>query len=94
MLELSIEVRTTDSPNTVAAMQNLAKYLYVSGNLDEAVEMQEQALRSSGDVSGPEHPATLAAMIWAARLYEVAGRNDDAEALHKKLATLRKKPSP
>ena len=72
-------------------MINLASAYYANGRWDEALKLQEEVLRLSRKVNGPEHPATLDAMSNLAISYAGTGRGDEALKLRKEALELRRK---
>ncbi|WP_419189146.1 tetratricopeptide repeat protein [Stieleria marina] len=79
-----------EHPNTLAAMNNLAKSYYQVGRRDEAIKLQEEVLKLRRKVSGPEHPNTLIAMSNLAVFYDDDGRRDEAFNLREEVLRLRR----
>ena len=80
-----------EHPNTVDAMNNLARSYYYTSRRAEAVKLLEEALVVNRKVSGPEHPATLTTMQHLANAYDGAGRADQALKLREEVLALSRK---
>jgi len=78
-------------PDTLNAMDNLARSYYEVGRWPEALKLREQVLTIRRKALGPEHPDTLSAMHNLAISYDDADRRDEALKLREQLLTLRRK---
>ena len=75
-------------------MSDLASSYAGAGRKDEAIKLQEEALRLSRKVSGPEHPDTLEAMENLASVYFAAGRKDQAVKLREEVLAMSLRQDP
>ncbi len=82
-----------ENTNTLFAMGELAVYYDKVGRRDDALNLQDEALRLRLKMNGTEDPA-LTAMSRLALSYHQAGRQDDALKLWEELLTLNLKRDP
>ncbi len=88
--ELYERHRGLDHPDTLLALNELARSLHRAGRNDEAVRVGEQALPLRRTVLGPDHPETLEGMHNLAYHYNFVRRYDDAVKLGEETLALRK----
>jgi serine/threonine protein kinase len=80
-----------EHPDTLSAMDNLARSYGEVGRSQEAIKLGEQVLPLSRKVLGPEHPFTLTAMSTLAISYWYAGRREEALKLQEDVLALSRK---
>ena len=73
-------------------MTNLAISLGETGRLAEAIELQQRALVLKRRVLPPNHPYRFVAVQNIAKLYDMAGRAAEAQALRQELSASRQMP--
>ena len=78
-------------PNLLNCMSNLAIDYSDAGRLDDAIRVQEEALRLKQDNPGPEHPDTLRTRDALAAAYHRGGRTAQAIALQEETVKLAKR---
>ena len=59
MLEASVRLQGKEHPDTLTAMNNLARTLYAQGDLNGTRTLEEQVLEARARLLGKEHPDTL-----------------------------------
>jgi len=74
-----------EHPTTIQAMHNLAISVHASGQLDKALQLQEEELALSRKVNGPKHSSTLDAMNGLALSYHDVGRRNEALQLQEEV---------
>jgi tetratricopeptide (TPR) repeat protein len=91
-LPLRRKVNGPEHLYTLAAMTDLASSLGDAGRLPEALELQEQSLAIKRRVLPPSRQAYLEVALGnMARLYDKAGRTNEAISLRQELADLKVK---
>ena len=93
VLQWRIQNLGATDPDTVRARVDLAMTYRRNGDLQEAVVMDEETVRSlsQSDTKGPEHPETLEAMLNLAWSYAEAGNITGAEKLEREVIAVRSK---
>jgi serine/threonine protein kinase/tetratricopeptide (TPR) repeat protein len=91
VLNYYMEASGPENPDTLTAMNNLARSYYLTNRRGEALKMLEAALAGRRKVSGPEHPETINAMQNLANSYDVTGHKDEALKLREEVLALCRK---
>jgi tetratricopeptide (TPR) repeat protein len=87
-----LDTDLTSQPGQRAKLQaTLGSTYYALGLYQEAIPLQEEVLDYRLAASGPEHPATLAAMNSLSVSYAGAGRLEDALAMQEQVLPLHRK---
>lgn len=68
-------------PDTLAALDDLARFDWYQGRFEDAEQLYREALRGRMDVLGPAHPLTHSTMFEMACMYAWWDRFDQAESL-------------
>jgi serine/threonine protein kinase/tetratricopeptide (TPR) repeat protein len=80
-----------EHPDTLTAMDSLARSYVEAGRWDEALKIGEQVLGLRRKALGPEHSDTIKAMQHLAIYYSEAGRRDEALKLREEVLALNRK---
>jgi CHAT domain-containing protein len=80
-----------DHPDTIRALEDVARFTSSTGDFTGALKINEQLLARAEKKHGKDHQATLSAMESLASQYWVAQRFDDADKLYLRVLALRKK---
>ena len=72
-------------------LYNVAWYMWRKGNITEAVDLSERAMRIRKKILGPEHKETLRSMGMAGLAYSLGGRWKEAEELEVQVMETRKR---
>ena len=83
--------RTKGDDSTLIALNNLAAFFRVKGDLDEARRIMEYVLPAKRRVYGEEHPATIMAMATLALTLRQQGHLADAKVLAEQVLDLRRR---
>jgi non-specific serine/threonine protein kinase/serine/threonine-protein kinase len=79
---LQIQANGAESPDALAAANDLARLYRRLGRLDDAERLYVQTIEAQERVLGPEDPETLSTKNNLAVIYRRQGRYDEAEALY------------
>ena len=71
-------------------LYNAAWYVWSQGNITEAVDLSEKAMKVRGELLGQEHEETLDSISMAGLAYKLGGRWKEAEKLEVQVMEIRK----
>jgi len=80
-----------DHPETMDALEALARLLEEDGRTDEALPLFERAWRGRARSMGPDHISTLSSQQAAAEAHAAAGRLDETESILRDLLERRRR---
>ena len=82
-----------DHPDTIRALQDVARFMSSTGDFLGALKIQQQMLARAEKKHGVDDPATLTALEALAGSYWAAQRFDEADRLYRRVLALHKKQS-
>lgn len=82
---------SSENPESITAIESLAKSYRNTGRLDEAIKLFEEVLNLNRKLLGSEHPKTVEAISNLASLYAEVGRKDEALKMFETLVPMYRK---
>ncbi len=80
-----------DHPETIRALEDVARFMSSTGDFVGALKIHQQVLARAEKKHGVDNPATLTALESLASAYWVAQRYDEADRLYQRVLALHKK---
>ncbi|HEU5059728.1 MAG TPA: CHAT domain-containing protein [Kofleriaceae bacterium] len=88
---LKLKKHGPDHPDTIRALQDVARFMSSTGDFLGSLRLHQQMLASAEKKHGKEHRETLTALEGLASQYWVAQRYDEADKLYQRILALHKK---